>query len=174
MTKEERFTEYYTNLSTVVYRYSLARAGDPELAKDATQHAFSEFFRFMDKVPDDIVKAWLFLCSKNKIIDECRKEATRQKVMSKTYRRETHIVSEDNTEALTDRMMQEQLSTRILCDLREKNESWYRIVVAVSVMEMSHDEAAEYLGISKQVLCAKLYRARQYLWKPFGKDYTEI
>ena len=55
----------------------------------------------------------------------------------------------------------EAFYTEVLTALRKKNESWYQIVWAVCVEELSQEEAAERLGISPEILRAKLYRARK-------------
>ena len=68
---------------------------------------------------------------------------SQRKALYKGYLSEILTVSEDNTERLVERIVQEQLSFRILCDLRNKNESWYRIIEAVCVMELSQEEAAD-------------------------------
>lgn len=173
MKKKERFTECYQKYVRVVYQYVLSRVEEPETAEDITHHVFCEYFKNMDRISEDLVKAWLLLASKNKIIDEARKNAVRRRILSAKFMRETQIIAEDNTEKIVERMVQDQLSIRILNDLKEKNESWYQIVEEVCVLGHSHEEAAKHLGISKQVLCAKLYRARQYIWKSFGEEYKE-
>ena len=174
MTKDEKFTNYYRMFSDTVYRYTYAKIKQIETAQDITQQVFYLFFINMEQVPDFMVKPWLFLCSKNKVIDEVRRTESRRKALYKGYLSEILTVSEDNTERLVERIVQEQLSFRILCDLRRKNESWYQIVEAVCVMEFSQEEAAKRLGISRQVLTAKLYRARHYLWEKYGAEYKAL
>ena len=176
MTKNEKFTKIYEEYSNLVYQYAVARTSDEDLSMEFVQQVFVSFYEHMDKVPQDIVKPWLLLSCKHEMIDYFRK--TEIKGRSYSYntdiRVEDDIITEDNTERIVENIVKGEFTFDILVALKEKNESWYRIIEAVGIFEMSQEEAAEYLGMSVQVLRAKLYRARKYIRKKYGDRYLEL
>lgn len=174
MIKNERFTEIYNKYANLIYQYTYARVKDDYLTMEMVQQVFVNFYEHMDEVSDDIVKPWLLLCCKNEIIDYFRKMDYKKRSYIQDIRAEEEIVTEDNTECVVERLVNRELTFQILENLKRKNESWYQIIEAVAIMQMTHEEAAEYLNISTQVLCAKLYRARKYIRRKFGEEYMNL
>lgn len=175
MKKNERFTEIYNNYGNLIYQYAMKRTKDEELATDLVQQVFLKFYEHMDKIGTDVEKPWLLLCCKNEIIDYFRKSALKnccEDIDAPGVEVEIH--SEDSTEYVVERILKEDLSIRILSALRKKNKSWYEIIEAISIMEMSQEEAAEHLCMSREVFRAKLYRARKYIRNKFGDKYQDI
>lgn len=74
-------------------------------------------------------------------------------------------------EYIIERLHQEAFKEEVLAAVRKKNKSWYEIIQAVCVEEMTQEEAAQHLGISQEVLRAKLYRARKFIRKKFRDKY---
>ena len=175
MRKNEKFTDIYNKFSNLVFRYALVRVKDEDLAMEFVQQVFLGFFEHMDEVPNDIVKPWLLLCCKREIIDFFRKRDNKNQFFGESeICSDVTVYAEDNTERVIQHMAEEELTFHIMESLKEKNESWFRIMEAVGILEMSQEEAAEYLGISLQVLRAKLYRARKFIRKKYGGKYREI
>jgi len=58
--------------------------------------------------------------------------------------------------------------------LRKENESWYQIVNLIFCLEKPHDVVAKELGISKDVLYSKLYRAKKWIRKNFEDEYKNL
>ena len=58
--------------------------------------------------------------------------------------------------------------------LREENESWYDIVNLIYCMEKPHDQVAKELGMTREVLYNKLYRAKKWLRKKFEDEYKKL
>ena len=57
---------------------------------------------------------------------------------------EVHICSQDNAEYVVERLNREAFYTEVLTALRKKNESWYQIVWAVCVEELSQQNGLEF------------------------------
>lgn len=175
MTKNERFTDIYNKYGNLVFQYAMKRIANEDLAREFVQQVFTSFYVHMDTIKSDVEKPWLLVCCKNEIIDYLRRPEIKNHFEDiDDPDIEVEIRSEDNTERVVERILKEDLSIRILGALRRKNKSWYEIVEMISVLEMSQEEAAEYLGISPEVLRAKLYRARKYIRKKFGNNYQDI
>ena len=58
--------------------------------------------------------------------------------------------------------------------LREENEMWYNIVNLVYCMEKPHDLVAKELGMTREILYSKLYRAKKWLRKKFEDEYNKL
>ena len=58
-------------------------------------------------------------------------------------------------------------------ELYLENEVWYEIINSIYCLEMSYDDVAELLNISKSVLYSKLYRAKQWIAKRYKEKYKE-
>ena len=67
-----------------------------------------------------------------------------------------------------------QFASEILHKVWEENESWYDILNLIYCLEKSHDEAARELGMSRDVLYNKLYRAKRWLRKHYEQEYNKL
>ncbi len=174
MNLNEKFTKVYKEYVNLVFQYALSKVKNEDLAMEFTQQVFTRYFEKIREVPEDIIKPWLLLCCKNEIIDHFRKMEVKQRYCSMKMSSDVSIVAEDNTERLVEQMVQEEFTFKILETLKKKNESWFQIIEDVVILGKSQEEAAEYLGISVEVLRAKLYRARKFLRKQYGDQYKNI
>jgi len=174
MMKNDRFTKIYNEYANLMYQYTFVRVRDDNLAMEIVQQVFVDYYEHMDQVTEDIVKPWLMLCCKNEIVDYYRKVNYRKRTYFPEIPTEEEIVMEDNAECIVERMVNKELTFQILENLKQKNESWYRIIEAVAILQMTHEEAAVYLHISEDVLRAKLYRARKYIRRKFGEEYMNL
>lgn len=72
----QAFAELYRRHFDGVYRFCLARLGDPAAAEDAASQVFAKALaalpRFRDRGPDDGFRAWLFRIAHNVVIDDVR------------------------------------------------------------------------------------------------------
>lgn len=165
----ETFTEIYERYATVVKRSVVAQTNDEELAMEICQQTFLAYYRNMDEVDKDFVKAWLLQVAQNLLVDHWRKASTRNEIvhdeLSEEYLNQSADIDIDKE--ATDKIF----LSRLLKDLKEENELWYEVVDYICIREMSCDEAAKHLGISPTMLRARLYRARCFLRKKYGKDY---
>ena len=63
---------------------------------------------------------------------------------------------------------------QILEEIAIENESWYDIINLIYCLGKTHEEAAEELGITMQVLYSKFYRAKRWIRKNYEKEFDEI
>lgn len=170
--KNAEFEILYNKYRNLLMKMVYNRSGNFYLAEEISQQVFIVFYQKMESIKTSLYKPWLMLATKNLTIDYMRKKTIREEIIAANPM-DYHIVTHDNTEMIVERMVNAQLSFRILEDLKEKNETWYDVIEAVCVMEMRQEEAAEYLQISPQVVRARLYRARKYIRAEFEAEYKE-
>ncbi len=95
----EAFGAVYKRLFTPVYRYALARAGDPELAKDIVQTTFLKAFhalpRFESRGVDPL--AFFLTIARNTMLDHWKKR--RHEILPDTDEEETLAAIPDGAES---------------------------------------------------------------------------
>ncbi len=168
MRNEETFTEVYKRYAALVMKSVVAQTNDRELAAEICQQTFLAYYRNMEAVEPEFVKAWLLHVAKNLLIDHWRKASTRKEILvdgSDMLNRE--MSGPDMEKQCTDRLFLQ----KILAELKEENELWYEVIDYICIREVSHEETAKHLGISSAVLRARLYRAKHFLQAKYGTDF---
>lgn len=175
--KEARFERIYRTYQNDVYKISLYYTRDEHTAQDIAQKVFSQFYLHMDNVNTDSVRAYLIRSARNLAYNWLRdtKKLTKGECLD--------VIPEDDVprysteeDYLRDEHEQEisKFVSVIMERLKETNESWYEIVNLIYCLEKPHDLVAEELGMSKEVLYNKLYRAKKWIRKEFEKEYKKI
>ena len=173
MIKEQRFTQVYRRRKNLILRYAYSKTQDLEAAEEICQDVFLHYYEKIEQIQEDLLKAWLLLCAKRKCIDYWRKRKNRQE-SSVGETAVLEVISENNLERVVDHVIQENFAWKILGELRQKNETWYQVIEAVCICEMEQEEAAASLGISVQVLRARLFRARKFIRQEYLKEYKDL
>ena len=173
MIKEQRFTQVYRRRKNLILRFAYSKTQDLEAAEEICQDVFLHYYEKIEQIQEDLVKAWLLLCAKRKCIDYWRKRQNRQE-SSVGETAVLEVISENNLERVVDHVIQENFAWKILGELRQKNETWYQVIEAVCICEMEQEEAAASLGISVQVLRARLFRARKFIRQEYLKEYKDL
>jgi len=171
--RNQRFTETYEQYKNLIMKIVFDRSGDSHLAEDICQQVFVSFYQRMDDINENFCKAWLMLAARNAVIDYQRKKRFRKESVLSEVGESVAIASEYTAEQIVERMAASQLTFRILADLKVTNKSWYQVVEAICILEMTHEEAANHLRLEPQVIRSKLYRARKYIRNKYTEAYTE-
>lgn len=173
--KNERFENYFREYKDLIIRQVLDKTGDHQAAQEICQQVFFQFYQNMNKVHSDMVKAWLMRCTSHAIADHFRKAQLRKDLFEeKSVQEQGNILIEESVEIYTEKKCNEELTGRILKEVREVNERWYEVLVLNCIEGMSYPEMAEELGIPVAVLRARMYRARLYVRERFGKEYMDL
>ena len=61
-----------------------------------------------------------------------------------------------------------------MADLKEHHEAWYEVIYKIFFLEMSHDEVAKELKITKDVLYSRLHRAKLWIQKNYKENFDKI
>lgn len=156
------FDGLYLLFADRVFRYLLARIGDPDLAEDITAQVF---LRLMEKIgiyrigPRDnvaIFSAWLYRLAHNKMVDVLRSHKRSQE---SPLEHALHVVSEHSMAAVDDHLDFQQ----ILQSLRVLNDQQREVIVLRFVEELSIAETAQIMQKSEGAVKALQHRALETL-----------
>lgn len=156
------FDGLYLLFADRVFRYLLARIGDPDLADDITAQVF---LRLIEKVgiyrigPRDnvaIFSAWLYRLAHNKMVDVLRSHKRSQE---SPLEHAAHIVSGQTMEVVEDHLDFQQ----ILQTLRMLNDQQREVIVLRFVEELSIAETAQIMQKSEGAVKALQHRALETL-----------
>jgi RNA polymerase sigma-70 factor (ECF subfamily) len=158
----EAFDGLYLLFADRVFRYLLARIGDPGLAEDITAQVF---LRLIEKIniyrigPRDnvaIFSAWLYRLAHNKMVDVLRSHKRSQE---SPLEHAAYVVSGDTMEVVENRLDFQQ----ILDTLRILNDQQREVIVLRFVEELSIAETAQIMQKSEGAVKALQHRALETL-----------
>lgn len=175
LTKEEIFDSIYRSYAIEVFHVCLYIAKDEELAEEMTQQAFVNFYEHIETVRLECARAYLIRSAKNLLFNHYRdtkreiKEVDEEEDLS-FAEQITDSIEEDylrKEKAASD----EKFSAKILTDLQKNRPNWYEIIYCIFYRNMSHDEIARELCISKTVLYSRLRRAKVWIRKRYEEEF---
>ena len=144
-----------------VYRLCLSRLKKEENAADVTQDVFLFFQEKYNELEDDHIKAWLYKVADNKIKEQFRAIAKREKELifgavfgSSTSTDILYEMEEDNK--ITPEEIEEKKKS-ILSSLTEKELELFEMVYT---KHMEYKELAKAFDISEHAVRARVYRLR--------------
>lgn len=175
--KEERFEELYQKYKNIVYRTSLYYTKNECEAEDITQKIFCRLFEYIERVNDEHMQAYLVRAAKNMSLNWLRDTKKEREGISLDDLAHVLPLAESAEDAYLQRekvVETEEFSSGLMQRLYEENEMWYHIIYLVYGLGVTHEHAAEMLGISKSVLYSKIYRAKKWISKHFDKEYEDL
>lgn len=177
LTKEENLNRIYCAYTKDVYRACLYLTKDEGLAQEMVQQTFLNFYETEVEVKPECERAYLIRTARNLTYNYFRR--TKFEVYQKGD--DETFLMERATESLEDeyferdlRESKQELSEEILEAVKEHNEEWYDILYSIFYLEKSHDDIAEELGLTKDVLYSRLYRAKHWIRKNYEKKFHEV
>lgn len=176
-TKEEKFEEIYRTFQNDVYRISLYYTKDSHTAQDISQKVFYQFYLHFENVNIGSVRAYLIRSARNLSFNwiRDRKREVHGEYLDVIPEEDVpHYSSEDEYIKEEQERETKEFVGILMERLREENESWYNIVNLIYCMEKPHDEVAKELGMTREVLYNKLYRAKKWLRKKFEDEYKKL
>ncbi|MBQ2828552.1 MAG: sigma-70 family RNA polymerase sigma factor [Clostridia bacterium] len=144
-----------------VYRLCLSRLGREADAADVTQEVFLFFQEKYSGLEDNFIKAWLFSVANNKIKEEFRHIAKREKelifgTISETQTSTDILFELEEDNKITDEELEEKKKS-ILSSLTEKELELFEMVY---MKHMEYAELAKELDISEHAVRSRVYRLR--------------
>lgn len=173
--KNERFEKYFLQYKNLIIRLVVNKTNDYQTAQEICQQVFISFYSNMDRVSDDMVKAWLMRCTQNAIIDYFRRKKNRTEVYLEDpdITEVGNVLVEESVERYVEQSSNCELLGRILREVKEVNEQWFEVLVLNCVEGLPYAEIARRLNLSETVLRARMRRARGYIRKKFGDEYFD-
>ena len=156
------FDGLYLLFADRVFRYLLARIGDPDLAEDITSQVF---LRLIEKIdifrigPRDnvaIFSAWLYRLAHNKMVDVLR---SHKRTQESPLEHASHVISGHTMEAVEERLDFQ----RVLNTLHVLNVQQREVIVLRFVEELSIAETAQIMQKSEGAVKALQHRALETL-----------
>lgn len=157
----ERATEIANLYYNDIYHLCLSRLKKEENAADVTQEVFLFFQEKYNELEDDYIKAWLYKVANNKIKEQFRAIAKREKELiygtvfgSQTSTDILYEMEEDN------KVTPEELENKkksILDSLTEKEIELFEMVYT---KHMEYEELAKAFNISEHAVRSRVYRLR--------------
>ncbi len=157
----ERATEIANLYYNDIYHLCLSRLKKEENAADVTQEVFLFFQEKYNELDDDYIKAWLYKVADNKIKEQFRAIAKREKELiygtvfaSQTSTDILYKMEEDNK--VTPEELEEKKKS-ILSSLSEKELELFEMVYT---KHMEYEELAKAFDISEHAVRGRVYRLR--------------
>ena len=157
----ERATEIADLYYDDVYHLCLSRLKREDDAADVTQEVFLFFQENYNDLEDEFIKAWLYAVANNKIKEQFRVIAKREKELiygtvfgSQTSTDILYEMEEDNK--VTPEELEEKKKS-ILSSLSEKELELFEMVYA---KHLEYKELAKAFNISEHAVRARVYRLR--------------
>ena len=174
-TKEEEFAVIYEKYRHDVYKLAIYFTEDPYTADDITQKIFFKLYLHFDNIRNkENIRAYLLKSARNLAYNWVR-DKHESMYIENVPEEDILLESLENNYVKNehDRRIQMFLA-QILEEIAIENESWYDIINLIYCLGKTHEEAAEELGITMQVLYSKFYRAKRWIRKNYEKVFDEI
>lgn len=173
--RNKRFEEYFLKYKNLIIRLVMERTGDYQAAQEICQQVFVAFYTNMDGIADDLVKAWLMKCAMNAVIDYYRRLKIKNEIFEKRSLHESgNVLKEESLDFCEDRIVQGDLIGKILQEVKVVNQNWYEVLFLRCVDGLTFVEMSRRLKVPEAVLRARLHRAREYIRRRFGEEYTNL
>lgn len=167
--KLSHFNKVYDQYYLLVMKVAFNVLKDYHYAQDVCQEVFAVLYKKAGNIDETLVKAWLLVTAKRKAIDLQRKQFYGKEVCGEG---QDILYYKDIRPEYT--ILTREFESRLFQALKEKDETWFQIVIRVSVEEETPEKVARELGITLSHLRTKLFRARTWIRENFKEDYREL
>lgn len=171
--KKEDFDRIYMQYHKLVQHVAFDILQDHNLAQDVCQEVFMKLDEKIETLDRARIKGWLLRCGKRKAIDFVRRAYRKNEVSVITEKMEEDFVVEYLLEVENEKSRR-QFRNFVLDKLKQKNQTWYELMMRVVVESEPAAIVAEEYGITVVNLRMKISRARQWLYKNYHQSYLEL
>lgn len=176
--KLERFN-HYVNCYQKLIMVNAEKIVDHQTAEDVSQDTFLKMLQHLDYIDDSTVKQWLIVVSGN-IAKDYRKKSKKTVLqpMVPLGQKTIHERESDSAEACFEKEEQRKAANQLLetaCNLLyEKNPIWGFVMIDCGILGLSSARIAKILNLTTGNVDVIRYRARKYLKKHLGNDFSDI
>jgi RNA polymerase sigma-70 factor (ECF subfamily) len=167
---EAAFTAIYDHFEKPIYAFIYRLMGNPEDAFDLTQEVFLKAYKALNKTSPDLnLSAWLHRIASNACMDILR----RRKIvrwLPWDPAEHANITPANNDDEPEYRLEQRETRQQVQQVLNRMSEKYRLCLVLKEYQDMSCDEIAEVIGVSRAAVKSLLFRAREQ----FREVYTEL
>lgn len=175
-TKDKKFGVFFQRHQELVLKMLVCKVRNYDVAQDICQDTFCKLYSHINEIEEKNIKGWLLITARNGLIDYLR--AAKKKKTEYLFDGDTDQVAnvadkKSSKDFMINEIVRRDLIMKILKELENVNEGWYRIITLTVLMGKSQEEAAQDMGISVEVLRARLCRARKWIDLEYGREYRE-
>jgi len=176
--KGKEVEEIYKTFYQDIYRVCMHFVNDEYLAQDIMQQTFVRFYKHVEEINPTCVYAYLLRTVKNLICNYYRaysREYLVDEIFEEAHPNEMITVSLEEEYFRGKRSELEiELGKQIFDEMKVKQASYYKIFTMRYVEDKSHDEIAEELGITKEVLYSRIYRGKNWVRKRYEEAFENL
>ncbi len=168
-TDPDAFATLYRNYVHRIHAFAYRRSHSRELAEDVTAATFERAYRTLDRFEwrGGGFGAWLFRIAANELADHYRRQQRSQSARGQAALGALHNpASIDDTERVE---TGEEPTKLLLAALGNLNPRYQEAITLRYLAGLSHEEAADAMGITKPVMAVTLSRALKALKKAMDK-----
>lgn len=175
--KEKEFEMIYRQFQNVVYQASLYYLKEEVAAEEITQKVFYELYLHFDGANIEHLYTYLCRAARNTALNWAQHHKRLVYVTSTQFLEDINTTEETPETAYfrkEQKKAAKELKESLLERLYAKNKIWHEAVYLVYCLEKPHAQVAEELGITRDVLDSRLYRAGQWVRKNYRNEYDEV
>lgn len=173
--KQALFAQVYEKYKDEVYKISMYFCHREDVAEEATQKAFFNFYLHFDDVKPECMRAYLLRSVRNLTFNWIRDQKLVREGQIEDLNDDLSVVSvEDVFMREEERRIAAMLSETILSRLYEENKKWYEVMVLTCYLGKQNIQVAKELGVSKDVINSRMYRARKWIRQTFREEYERV
>ena len=153
------FDACYGKYSQSVYRRALQLLGDSESARDATQEVFLRVIRSGGQVPPEPTPtSWLYRVTTNLCLNRLRDQRRQKARLAETFGAERSVTAAGDSRVIV---------TEILSRMPEELQD---IAVYFFLDELTYDEIAPLMGLSRRTISNRLAAFREVVARMFPEE----
>jgi RNA polymerase sigma-70 factor (family 1) len=163
---EDAFSRLYHQTNTLIYKAAMPYVKDLQVAREIVQVVYIKLWDHRDRLADvENPEDYLFILARNTIFDHFRKIAVEHKYLAGMRRQQSpeHMDPDPVTAGLQEREGR-QLLHKVIARLPSRQQQVYLLA---SEEEMSYDEIAASMRISRLTVKRHLELARRFVRKYF-------
>ncbi|WP_461809848.1 RNA polymerase sigma factor [Faecalimonas sp.] len=171
-----KFDSIYGRNKNKVFRTALYYTRRTEIAEEITQEIFMELYVKIQEIDQIKVENWLLTVTKNRALNWIHKSNAEMRRIEYLQDMEDLL-----TDSVEHNMIEQErrkdfgvLSKEIFRELHKENERWYEVVSGIYCLGKTSTEIADELQVSRDVIYAIIYRARQWIKRNYGEQYEKI
>ena len=170
-TDPEAFATLYRRYLPRIHAFTYRRSHSRDLAEDVTAATFERAFRQLDKFEwrdgSGAFAAWLFRIAANELADHYRRDQRSKGARGQAALGALH--SDSTIDDVDGIELGDEPTRVLLLALGTLNDRYQKAISLRYLSGLSHEEAAEAMGISKPVMAVTLSRALKALKKAMDK-----
>lgn len=160
------FAVLYRRYVERIHSYAFRRSHSIAVAEDVTAATFEKALRNLDRYRwrEPGIGPWLFRIASNELIDRQRREAKEQRMQDALLAGQPGVVAASSGEAFVDGELDEELRAA----LDAISPRYQRALGLRFLADLSNEEAAAAMGVSRTTMAVIVHRARAALRNQLG------